>query len=103
MRCLYSRGAALSRHTPTPWQVGQAGNANIVHFDGDDVRPVAHAEANNVAFIVRACNSHDELLEALSAVTESLADTRDVELGNDPDGWEAVKKGRAAIAKATVQ
>lgn len=54
----------------------------------------ADAEAN-AAFIVRACNSHDALLEALKQAVEWD--------GCDSEGVDAVwlEQARAAIAAAT--
>jgi hypothetical protein len=73
-------------HTPTPWHVGGMGSAIAVHHKGQpfrvwaadgggvaDVctrRPMglddAPEERANAAFIVRACNTHDELVAALN-------------------------------------
>ena len=40
------------------------------------------------------------LLEALKECSDILGGTRDVMLGNDPEGWAAVVKARAALAQA---
>ncbi len=113
----------MNKHTPTPWQAqppleNEDGLAIIglqldedgtplftptnglvavtcqspVEFDeGDYTRAAA-----NAAFIVRACNSHDALLEALEALTEIVDD----QLGGDFP--EPLAKARAAIALAKV-
>lgn len=39
---------------PGPWEVGLVGNCNVVHFDGDNVRPVAQCSAPVAAYIAAA-------------------------------------------------
>lgn len=74
----------MDKHTPLPWEQGNAGNGQITVHDMTylnrhiaympmDSMPEGEQEAN-AAFIVRACNSHydlirqrDELLEALNS------------------------------------
>ena len=69
-----------TKHTPTPWEVEtnpnikiyiRAGTKEICHMCEGDLygRPDV-----NAAFIVRACNSHDALVEALKALLDN-ADT----------------------------
>lgn len=60
-----------AKHTPTPWMVGKyggifpaSGGSAITLMYHKDGSPRANAKANS-EFIVRACNAHDELLEAL--------------------------------------
>lgn len=73
------------KHTPTPWTVGPANQK--AHEDshagihGADGFIVAEVQADveelpagaNAAFIVKACNSHDALVEALKELRFSLA------------------------------
>ena len=83
----------MAEHTPTPWEVdrpgcpcgyifggnGEAYVAKVLSLD-DDVDPVASEPARlaNAEFIVRACNSHDELLAACeAALSATLADSWD--------------------------
>ena len=62
-----------TNHTPTPWKVTpfhsgvfyvdqQSNNSAIAAVDGEQ----------DAAFIVRACNSHDELVKALECNNRSL-------------------------------
>jgi hypothetical protein len=82
-------------HTPTPW----VADGHYIHGP-DELRFLAVAgdragvtpEAN-AAFIVRACNSHDELLHHLRILAEEDSQCA-------PD-WVAKKSAaRAAIARA---
>ena len=62
----------------------------------------ANSEAN-AEFIVRACNSHDELVKALEY---ALADLEGIMPEYEPSGdrehpgWQTIKDIKAAIAKA---
>ena len=47
-----------------------------------------------------ALRQHGALVAALREVADSLAETRDCALGNDPDGWAAVQNARAVLALA---
>lgn len=38
------------------------------------------------------------LIEALKAAEDALASTRDIALGNDPDGYKALQQVREALA-----
>ena len=77
---------AVPKHTPTPWE----SNNNLLKTDAlieifsdkDEMgeKPIAdvysyenfdEAEAN-AAFIVRACNCHDELVKTIKVLSESL-------------------------------
>lgn len=85
-------------HTPTPWEAC----GNLVRTARTDVDPsgllVCDCPANvgnrieDAAFIVRACNAHDDLVAALRAVDE--------ELWSKPMSKETTEKVRAALAKA---
>lgn len=108
------------KHTPLPWHVfhddsggpftgwpsigaAEELDKTIIHragfkqeFWGDCSEKEADA---NAAFIVRACNSHYELLEALKLLTDGYGHTSylsNAEKENDED----VIQARAAIAKA---
>jgi hypothetical protein len=72
----------MSKHTPTPWFAYQSLSENTwtVQYSGGwiarvlDVEPHRHGQAN-AEFIVRACNSHEDLLEALKLAHDHLAVT----------------------------
>lgn len=79
-------------HTPTPWKVyrtpsgairgiGEANGDGILDHHGGFWRMGAEAEAN-AAFIVRAVNAHDDLIETLHEVAEFLDNQSDVEDGD---------------------
>lgn len=76
-----------TNHTPTPWRVNT--------FNGDR-QEVLDANGNNAcvkanaAFIVRACNAHDELVAALELIDHPNA-VRTIE--------DAKRVARAALAK----
>ena len=89
-----------TKHTPLPWT---AEVHHIVSRDTDGIArnndnssvAVAHGpdKESNAAFIVRACNAHDELVAAL----ESALKTAEFE-GAAPRPWHFA--ARAAITKA---
>jgi hypothetical protein len=55
-------------HTPTPWRSLIKGGRFIITDDGIPIAECMHElkqpDGANAAFIVKACNCHDELLEA---------------------------------------
>lgn len=67
------------KHTPLPWQLDQYDDENIIYVEGDegDSFPSCYQEIAknddwedgenraNAEFIVRACNNHYDLIEAL--------------------------------------
>lgn len=58
---------------------------------------LAKGMSNKAEFIVKACNCHDELLEALEEIVDFTFN-----IGNEdnPDCYDAHKKAMRAIAKA---
>ena len=90
-----------AKHTATPWVVRGKGYIETedgvmvadvmqMHFDGPD----------NAAFIVRACNCHDELLAACQAF---LARFQNHMVNADALFGDVAEQARAAIARATQQ
>lgn len=81
----------MSEHTQTPWEFdGNCGG--YITESGDRIaRAYARGDAK---FIVRAVNSHADMLAALKACVISYGDE------NPDDDWTAIRKARAAIAKA---
>ncbi len=98
-----STGAA---HTSLPWRVDPAHMADIIGGDGRDVaettlsvgyrRPPAEQLAN-AAFIVTACNSHHDLLEALKDLVANF----DAGPGSFVFDKNWASQCSAAIARAT--
>ena len=101
-------------HTPTPWSIGHSMERNYIYGGGSHLACIGSRENGffihddgslneseaNAAFIVRAVNSHDDLLEALETL---LALDTDGEAGCRIDPIEygrALAMARAAVAKA---
>jgi hypothetical protein len=96
--------ATTTQHTPTPWvydevtrQIWDAQKCTIVDMDYSDQLP--DADVANAAFIVRACNSHEQLVAALKITTNDLAVAIE-QAGKDPAADDRVKRARAALAAA---
>lgn len=65
------------KHTPTPWKVDDyvmSGEKYRVFSPADPVAVASVAGKANAEFIVRAVNSHDELVEAIKNAIDSLPD-----------------------------
>lgn len=97
----------LRNTTPGPWETGEPtktklsgyGVIDIIPIGGSGiavgaiwVTPMNQGEAN-AAFIVRACNAHEELVAAAERCLQALA-------ANGAPNCEAAKEARAALAKA---
>ena len=99
--------ADITQHTPVPWSIGTrrwitSGDLDIARIHS--VSKIGEGEAvANAEFIIRACNSHDALLEAL---VYALADLEGIMPEYEPSGdrehpgWQTIKDIKAAIAKA---
>lgn len=108
-------GTENTEHTPTPWEdvikedkYGQ--ELLIVHGTDDEYSEVicgAFSNPANAAFIVKACNLHDELVEALKDLLELHEDATDnrkrktfAEEGIEDYYARVEKQARSALAKA---
>lgn len=104
-------------HTPGPWKVNASGLGHGGPWDRIEietcepgggtvvatVNKMISAGSANAAFIVRAVNSHDDLLAALKACLDwhiELVNSGDAGFWNAEDD-DCVKQARAAISKAT--
>lgn len=59
----------MSAHTPTPWVIDPLYKAEVLTSDLRELVTCWSEECeSNAEFIVRACNSHEALVEALRAV-----------------------------------
>jgi hypothetical protein len=89
-------------HTPTPWQIEErdCGGYKLADADGEflsylcqsrypDDRKDDEAEAN-AAFIVKACNAHDELVAALTAAADWIEEFALPAMGDDSEGGNAL-------------
>lgn len=99
-----SQNLPKTERTPGPWkqhpvfftsvyaddkQVAITGGATV------DIKNVHEREAN-AAFIVKACNNHDELIKALNVISDSLLEAIDLlEISEKPaylERWETERK-----------
>jgi hypothetical protein len=99
-------------HTPTPWVVEKnsvnAENGSVVSiaecglsapgqsWSGTDYSTREH-QAANAEFIVRACNSHDQLVAALKAALATIEDYVTYEHNGDPWTEDARAMGEMDI------
>lgn len=114
--------------TPTPWRVFPGDKSSVYSDTGDvlivqvgdellcnddEMVPEPDEAVSNAAFIVRACNTHYQMLEALKALDASWTaefpagpDTEDLRYGIGRLSEETVgiwKQIRAAIAAAEAE
>ncbi len=102
-------------HTPTPWTIEISSSedellifsaencvASVpIWHDGDDddtLRDLSHA---NAAFIVRACNAHDNLVTTLKLALEALNTARRFRVG-DTDSYRIASRIDAALKAVEV-
>jgi hypothetical protein len=102
-------------HARLPWEDNGAGLIYGQVSGDDDEAPfvadvandrtaaalgiITPQERTNAAFIVRACNAHSDMLEALELCVDCLADL--ARLDDGTPSISALNMARAAIAKAT--
>lgn len=108
-----------SKHTPGPWHAYALRHADKSPVYGYQIRDAAHnilatlaeygmhagaplspvTREANAAFIVRACNAHDDLVAALEMLVKWGAASG---LGNSPRSkqWTMFESARATLAKA---
>lgn len=108
------------QHSPLPWSVDPENPAGVLTEDRLDTPwAIAHCAGfapqdlngiGNAAFIVRACNAHYQMLEALQAAQSALAMLTTpgaIGCSSVPHAWascvEAEVKARAAIAAAEAE
>lgn len=93
----------MSKHTPTPWtaegkSIWRDTPLQFVAITtttrGDEV------DEANAAFIVRACNARDDLLEACKAVMDAAPNLQVLARPGHGPMLDAYQLVRAAIAKA---
>jgi hypothetical protein len=98
-----SNTATTTQHTRTPWiaegsRIVSEAMRNLtiarvgISADGD------YSPAN-AAFIVRACNAHEQLVAALKIASNDLAVAIE-QSGKDACSDERIKRARAALAAA---
>jgi hypothetical protein len=86
-----------AQHTPTPWEPHEDWNKTVEIFGGDPPDKFKNVTDNlsweDAAFIVRAVNAHEELLDACKYVLHRLESGKEIVAG----------KLIHAIAKAEAQ
>lgn len=98
----------MAKHTPTPWAVAEGryfpNSPTPVYGPGrlSEATKVCGATPEDAALIVRAVNSHDDLVAAMHSmlgVISYLHETGDIRdsLRNDA---QAIEEARSALAKA---
>jgi len=102
-------GGPMTKHTPTPWKTEQGyhGCYRIVRIGADknegDITDTCmddvYISEPDAAFIVRACNCHDELVDALESALRNVISLGTSGVGG-MDDWPQVKHYRAVLAKA---
>ena len=64
------------QHTPTPWRISDTPDA-IVSINGSVIINRMSISEANAAFIVKACNNHDLIVELLNYVIKEIENTPD--------------------------
>ena len=76
--------------TPGPWEIGTAGNATVVHFDGSDVRGVGLFWSRHNEAYVAAANPARIL--ALIEENRVLRQVRRIPKTRNRKGWEGMTR-----------
>lgn len=106
----------MSGHTPTPWKLYEGDHLLIVNLEGNSLGEMSAGSpyiteremADNAAIVVRAVNSHEELIRAGEALLATHPVFRSKPMGGEgsqarlqqTDQIEAEDAFRAALAKA---
>jgi hypothetical protein len=104
-------------HTPTPWFDNDHGLIYGASIDWQDEAPVVadviadrerqafgimtDTERANIAFIVRACNAHDDLVASLKLALEALNTAPRFRV-NDTDSYKIASRIDAALKRTEV-
>jgi hypothetical protein len=93
-----------SKHTPTPWKEDHQGGLYIEGKNGEYIAEVEseggrEEQFANAAFIVRACNAHDALVEALQELQSNCRGINEV-LSEGGDINQAIFIASRTIVKA---
>jgi len=109
-----------NRHTPIPWYIeGESGNPHEAYIivgdkqgstiawtsnsfdDSSNEEYISEEDTANAQFIIRACNSHDELLEALeNLIGSGRLPECEVDESAEQRFYEVWQQAEQAIAKA---
>ena len=99
----------MTNHTPTPWVCGpeyEDGNPTYIHKDGHAIADCSMGygveDDANAAFIVKAVNNHDALVQALQALVDNVNDYERVNnLSPNPprtECWDTVAHAKRVLA-----
>lgn len=91
-----------TKHTPTPWFAtsGSIDGRDDVYCTGQEGTIAQNVRPQDAAFIVRACNAHDKLVEALEMVRDADEDCKKDGLPTIPDIARSKIDAALAAAKA---
>jgi len=95
------------KHTPGPWNyssgmvwAGRGEEIAIARAARDDEATSPCERDANAKYIVRACNAHDDLMEALRDLLHQIGHAPEEWFSDECEGFDC-DKARAAIDKAT--
>jgi hypothetical protein len=77
------------KHSPLPWRISNQGDKFSIK-SRDELFIVSQLGMANAQFIVRACNAHEELLEAMKKVEEMIYDSDNKTARNAAEILQAV-------------
>lgn len=92
-----------AQHTPTPWhdEIGAPGSASGLTVRDENGNIIARVGSiDDAAFIVRACNAHDELRDLAEAIRNACEGDLIVNASQEDTVGVLLDAARAALAKA---
>lgn len=86
----------MKTHTPTPWTVDTNG---WIHgaFNNQEAPLIAGASPNNAAFIVKACNTHEILIDKSRKALQLLKEIQAKEDGGTEMPWPEINALEIAL------
>ena len=97
-------------HTPTPWKLNKAGSQKTIYINTADEEGLYLADLQNcqgtetteanAEFIVRACNSHDDLVKALKEVKEQIGEVFYSQKQDNPEHDAAIDRIVSVVGEA---
>ncbi len=89
----------MTKHTPLPWTIDPTGDIGAWHIGSREYGPVVDLcdpmkgdQEANARFIVRACNSYEELVEAAKRALEAME-----------SAWHELENGKATIGSQFIK
>ena len=97
----------MTEHTPKPWRVWDVREGLVITDDTLATRHICEVQgatpeeaAANAEFIVRACNTHDDLVRALEVLVKEVLDAGTDCYFCSADCRKGLDLARAALTKA---